>query len=266
MIAETQRAATGVDWTTSLESDLRGTFIDVIRSLDIGNLQRYPPPKMGGLPFGHELRILRRFTSGGSSMLDQSAFSGAYRAFASSKQQLTYRGLVIGSELAHDEWAQLIGRDAVDEWTVAGMLTPGPPGGLRARFRVIAASGLVLVVDPLDETFRFRVHIGQDSLNMAEFLTARDLRADSRVIDVGTGSGILLMTTARGRREGVGVDINPRAVRLATFNTQLNGLTNFESVMLEIAPGTGRTTRREPPVTTAAADVVRRWLYRARST
>jgi methylase of polypeptide subunit release factors len=236
--------------------------------------------------------------------------------------------------------------------------------------------------------FRFRVHIGQDSLNMAEFLSARNLRADARVLDVGTGSGILLMTAARGRREGVGVDINPRAVRLASFNAEVNGLTNcrvelrdvfesstdlgrfdvvtwntpfmffpeswketsvdgygghlgieiplkfvdllpsllshrgtafvlaagprmldgsnrlddelrrrlpalgidanahvlqtfwfpelrefyaqhgvehFESVMLEIKAGQGRFVRREPPAVTAAADVARRWLYRARS-
>jgi SAM-dependent methyltransferase len=386
---ESPATAVGADWTESLEAPFRRRFIDAIRSLNVRTLQRYPPPKMGGLPFGHELRILRRFAIGGSSMLDQSAFSTAYRAVASPAQRLTYRGLVIGEELGHEEWVQLIGAEATAEWAQAGLLAPGPASGLRARFRAIAASGLVLIVDPLDETFRFRVHIGQDSLNMAEFLTARNLRPESRVLDVGTGSGILLMTAARGRREGVGVDINPRAVRVASFNAELNGLTNcraelrdifeastelgrfdvitwntpfmffpeswketsvdgygghlgieiplkfvdrlpslltdrgiayvlaagprmrdgsnrldqeliararplgidvvshvlqtfwfaglrdfydqhgvvnFESEMLAITRGTGRVVRREPPVTTAAADVVRRWIYKARAT
>jgi SAM-dependent methyltransferase len=386
---ESPAAEVGADWTESLEAPFRQRFIDAIRSLKFGDLQRYPPPKMGGLPFGHELRILRRFAIGGSSMLDQSAFSSAYRVVASPMQRLTYRGLVIGEELTHQQWAELVGADATAEWVQVGLLAPGLGGGLRARFRAIAASGLVLIVDPLDESFRFRVHIGQDSLNMAEFLTGRNLPADARVLDVGTGSGILLMTTARGRREGVGVDINPRAVRLASFNAELNGLTNcrvelrdvfeesgdlgrfdvvtwntpfmffpeswkeasvdgygghlgieiplrfvdalpsllsergiafvlaagprmhdggnrldeelirrarplgidivahvlqtfwfaglrdfynqhgvehFESEMLEITPGTGLFVRREPPVTTAAADVVRRLIYKARAT
>jgi SAM-dependent methyltransferase len=377
-----------LDWTTLLAGDSGRAFMDAIKSLDVASLQRYPPPKVNGLPLGHELRIFRRFlTTGSGSMLDQSAFSMAYRALASPRQRLIYHGVVLGAELARAQWAELVG-DAVTEWVEAGLLAPGPSRGLRARFRAIAASGLILIVDPLDETFRFRVHIGQDSLNMAEFLTARNLPADSRVLDVGTGSGILLMTTARGRREGVGVDINPRAVRVASFNAELNGLTNcrvelrdvfelsadlgpfdvvtwntpfmffpeswkdtsvdgygghlgieiplrfvdllpsllsdrgiafllaagprmtdgsnrlddelrhrakplgidviahvlqtfwfpglrdfyaqhrvenFESVMLEIIPGTGQFVRREPPVTTVAADVVRRWLYRART-
>jgi 2-polyprenyl-3-methyl-5-hydroxy-6-metoxy-1,4-benzoquinol methylase len=218
--------ATAIDWTTSLGDEFGQSFIEDIRSLDIGSLQRFPPPKVGGLPFGHELRILRRFARGGSSMLDQSAFSEVYRAFASPRQRLTYSALAIGQELSHEEWTQLIGSEGVTAWTRNALLAATASGRLQARFRVVAASGLVLVVDPLHDTFRFRVHIGQDSLNMAEFLTQRQFAKEARALDVGTGSGILLMTVARGRREGVGVDINPRAVRLASFNTRLNDLRN----------------------------------------
>jgi SAM-dependent methyltransferase len=220
------QAPVKLDWTEALPGDFGDSFIQDIRSLDVASLQRFPPPKAGGLPLGHELRILRRFARGGSSMLDQSAFSGVYRAFASPRQRLAYRGVVTGDELSHDEWTRLIGQAAVSAWTSKHLLAPTATGGLRARFRAIAASGLVLIVDPLDETFHFRVHIGQDSLNMAEFLATRDFTSAARALDVGTGSGILLMTVARGRREGVGVDINPRAVRVATFNTRLNGLRN----------------------------------------
>src|SRR5687767_3316684 len=214
------------DWSESLTGSFGDSFIQDIQALDVPSLQRFPPPKVGGLPLGHEIRILRRFARGGSSMLDQSAFSDIYRAFASPRQRLAYRAVVTGEELTHDQWTRLIGPAAVNAWTGQHLLAPTATGGLRARFRVIAASGLVLIVDPLDETFRFRVHIGQDSLNMAEFLSERHFPAEARALDVGTGSGIRLMTVARGRREGVGVDINPRAVRLATFNTKLNDLRN----------------------------------------
>jgi 2-polyprenyl-3-methyl-5-hydroxy-6-metoxy-1,4-benzoquinol methylase len=222
----TSQASATIDWTDALERGFRHSFIEAIKSLDIGSLQRYPPPKRGGLPLGHELRVVRRFLRGGSSMLDQSAFSTAYRALASDRQRLTYRAVVTGDELSHDEWNRLVGQRTVGEWTAERLLAPTATGGLRARFRAIATSGLVLIVDPLDDTFRFRVHIGQDSLNMAEFLRSQNLPREARALDVGTGSGILLMTVARGRHEGVGVDINPRAVRLATFNVDLNGLRN----------------------------------------
>lgn len=222
----TSDAPVKVDWTESLEGGFGDSFIQDITSLDVPSLQRFPPPKVGGLPLGHEIRILRRFARGGSSMLDQSAFSDVYRAFASPRQRLAYRAVVTGEELTYDEWTRLIGAAAVSGWTSHHVLVPTATGGLRARFRAIAASGLVLIVDPLYDTFRFRVHIGQDSLNMAEFLTSRQLPAETRALDVGTGSGILLMTVARGRREGVAVDINPRAVRLATFNIRLNELRN----------------------------------------
>ena len=225
MVDAPPQDATPPDWADVLESDFREPFISAIRALDILSLQRYPPPKVDGLPFGHELRILRRFLSGRSSMLDQSALSSAYRALASPRQQLTYRAVVIGDPLSHRDWADLIGATNVSEWTTRHLLE-SYNGGLRARFRAVVASGLLLVVDPLDEAFHFRVHIGQDSLNMAEFLDSRNLPVEARNLDVGTGSGILLLTVARGRREGVGVDINPRAVRLATFNAELNWLTN----------------------------------------
>lgn len=239
MANETVEAPAALDWTESLQTAFGRSFRERIRSLGVASLQRYPPPKAGGLPFGHELRILRRFVSGGSSVLDQSGFSRAYRTLATPHQRLLYRALVTGDALSHDEWTRLLQRDTVVSWIDANVLAPTPTGALRARFRAIAASGLVLIVDPLDESFRFRVHIGQDSLNMAEFLNTRALPAKARCLDVGTGSGILLMTAARGRGEGVGVDINPRAVRVATFNTQLNDLHNCSVALYDIFDSSG---------------------------
>jgi SAM-dependent methyltransferase len=234
----TLQAPATVDWTESLQTEFGRSFRKALRSLDIESLQRFPPPKAGGLPFGHELRILRRFLSGNSSMLDQSGISAVYRSLATPRQRLLYRAVVVGDPLSHGEWSQLVPGETVASWTAATILVPTATGALQARFRTIAASGLILIVDPFDETFRFRVHIGQDSLNMAEFLNAHDLPSDARCLDVGTGSGILLMKTARGRGEGVGVDINPRAVRVASFNTELNDLHNCAVELRDIFEST----------------------------
>ncbi|MDQ4080132.1 MAG: hypothetical protein M3125_05180, partial [Gemmatimonadota bacterium] len=74
----------------------------------------------------------------------------------------------------------------------------------------------------------------------------------------------------RRRAKPLGIDVIAHVLQtfwfpgLREFYAQ-HAVENFESVMLEITPGAGRFVRREPPVTTAAADIVRRWLYRART-
>lgn len=58
----------------------------------------------------------------------------------------------------------------------------------------------------------------------AEQLAAAQLRADSRVLDLGTGSGICALVAARHSRHVVAVDINTAAVRCARANATLNAL------------------------------------------
>jgi release factor glutamine methyltransferase len=48
----------------------------------------------------------------------------------------------------------------------------------------------------------------------------------SRVLDVGTGTGILALTAAKYASSVVGVDVNPKAVELAKENARANGLRN----------------------------------------
>jgi release factor glutamine methyltransferase len=59
------------------------------------------------------------------------------------------------------------------------------------------------------------------------FLFAKNLhvRADARVLDVGTGSGILAILVAKQAREVVATDINPYAIRCAKQNAKSNNVT-----------------------------------------
>jgi release factor glutamine methyltransferase len=58
------------------------------------------------------------------------------------------------------------------------------------------------------------------------FLVARNLtvETDTRVLDMGTGCGILAILAARNAGKVVAVDINPYAVRCTSRNAQLNGV------------------------------------------
>ncbi len=74
-----------------------------------------------------------------------------------------------------------------------------------------------------NDPFPLRIHIGQDSLNMVEFLKRHDPDETGTMLDVGTGSGLQLLTFGRKRSAALGVDINPRAVRIAPMNVEING-------------------------------------------
>ncbi|HET9234764.1 MAG TPA: methyltransferase domain-containing protein [Candidatus Eisenbacteria bacterium] len=218
------------DWIDVLETPFRREFRETLRSLPFQRLQRYSPPKRVGLPFGQELRILRRFLAGGSSLLDASAFSNVYLALATRAERLTFRAFVLGEPLGGEEWSELIGGPALTAWRERGLLFESGPAKLESRFRLFSTGDVVVVADPQIHTyadsFPNRVHIGQDSLNLLEFLSPRVKARHRRVIEVGPGSGMILLAIAPGRDEAVGVDINPRAVAVSTFNAELSGRAN----------------------------------------
>ncbi len=60
----------------------------------------------------------------------------------------------------------------------------------------------------------------EDSFLFAENLNVRD---GARVLDIGTGCGILAILAAKKASEVVAIDINPFAVRCAKQNAQING-------------------------------------------
>jgi methylase of polypeptide subunit release factors len=90
----------------------------------------------------------------------------------------------------------------------------------RRGTRTTRAAGFQLVVHPT--VFHPRIFLTSEFF--ADFIGRQDLHS-KRVIDVGTGSGILALAAARaGAAHVVAVDINPNAARTARENAQLNGL------------------------------------------
>jgi carbamoyltransferase len=99
-----------------------------------------------------------------------------------------------------------------------------------ARVNLFEAAGLYIATDRrymLREEDRIDedpvMYLGMDSMGLV--YTAPRHLAD-RVLDLCTGSGVQALTATRYARQVIGVDINPRAIRFARFNAQLNGIEN----------------------------------------
>jgi release factor glutamine methyltransferase len=89
----------------------------------------------------------------------------------------------------------------------------------RRSTRMTRAAGFRLVVHPT--VFHPRYFLTSEFF--ADFIGRLDL-SGKRVIDVGTGSGILALAAARaGAASVVALDINPNAARTARENAQMNG-------------------------------------------
>ena len=90
----------------------------------------------------------------------------------------------------------------------------------RQRTQVARAAGFRLIVRPT--VFHPRYFLTSEFF--ASYIARMDL-SGKRVVDVGTGSGILALAAARaGAASVVALDINPNAARSASDNAQANGL------------------------------------------
>jgi methylase of polypeptide subunit release factors len=90
----------------------------------------------------------------------------------------------------------------------------------RKSTRFTQAAGFRLAVRPT--VFHPRYFISSEKF--AAFIGSLDLRG-KRVVDVGTGSGILALAAARaGAKTAIGTDINPNAALSAVENARANGL------------------------------------------
>lgn len=252
------------DWISHLESEFRSDLISTINALQFERIQKYPPPKLTGLPIGNEPRIISRFLRGESSQLDASAFSSLYRSFMTDNDRLIYRAFRQNEFLPRQKWATIIREQKVDLWLEHKCLAIDKDGFLQCQFSVVSIGGLIFAADPLNDhgkilepeflveadgvendglTPFFHTYIGLDSLRMIEIMEGMPLPTMGRYLDCGPGSGGLLLYFSRRYSEAMGIDINPRAAILSQFNADLNGLTNIKTYCdnaLELAVKYGR--------------------------
>lgn len=253
------------DWITYLEGDFRLEVIETIRSLSLDRLQKYPPPKLTGLPIGNESRILLRYLRDRSSQLDASAFSKFYRSLASDRERTLYDAFRQNLPLTGDDWAGIIGAENVEKWTSNRLLRTDDAGRLICQFCVITIDGIILLTDPLNDHGHgvesvalandlqavegdgvqpfHHTYVGLDSLRQIEEMELAGVRHGGRYLDCGTGAGALLLYFARRFDEALGIDINPRAVNLAAFNAELNRFNNCKVKLqnaLELGGSFGR--------------------------
>ena len=64
-------------------------------------------------------------------------------------------------------------------------------------------------------------------------LAGEPIQPDHRVLDIGTGSGVLAVSAAQRSRRVVAVDVNPEAVRCARINATLNTVDD----RIDVRPG-----------------------------
>lgn len=238
------------DWITHLTGDFRAEALQNLRDLSLEKLQKYPPPKLSGLPVGNESRVLKRYLKGESSQLDASVLSSFYRLFTSDREKLLYQAFRENKALSKESWNEIFGKSGtLEKWVENKLLRKTDEGDFVCRFSVISLDNLVFLVDPLndhgnsyessvipkdslpddfDEDLQQFNHtyIGLDSLRMIEIMEQNPLPKGGRYLDCGQGAGAILLYYSRRFDEALGLDINPRAVNLADFNARLNELEN----------------------------------------
>jgi methylase of polypeptide subunit release factors len=98
---------------------------------------------------------------------------------------------------------------------------------LRPRVRVSSHEGVLVASDVLSDSDPPDFVTGPSpAAQRVERLTIR--RPVGAALDLGTGSGLQALLTARHSERVVGVDVNERALAFAGFNAALNGLSNLD--------------------------------------
>ncbi len=114
----------------------------------------------------------------------------------------------------------------LEDWAELGLVRL-EGDAVAARFELVPYYDLLLVVDlpGASELMWKQFVMGPGgSTESLDRMTVR--RPAGRGLDLGTGCGVLALRAAAHCTEVAAVDRNPRAVRLASFNAQLNGRDN----------------------------------------
>jgi SAM-dependent methyltransferase len=92
------------------------------------------------------------------------------------------------------------------------------------EYRLFRYQNVAILSDPStqDESQVFFPYL--EEVNLCAPFYTRGIKQGDRVLELGAGSGLYSILAALKGGEVVGVDINPRAVRFAQINREINGL------------------------------------------
>lgn len=227
------------DWVDRLVEPLRSECLQVIRDLSLNRLQKYPLRKLNGLPIGREISVLRRYLTGEAAVFERSALANVYSRIGGARDRLLHSAFVVGEALPQDAWANIIGVESFNRWRGSHLLRESG-GRYFLRFRVFGIGPISLIADSAESRLLRRVFVGQDSLNLLDFINAQRLSRVERYLDVGPGSGVVLLSLAHLTDSAIGLDINPRAVKLSRINAELNRMPHVEVLESNVFEHNGR--------------------------
>lgn len=139
------------------------------------------------------------------------------------------RLFLTGVPVSVSEAQRALGPLGIDGWREAGLI--GVTGDrVEANVKLLPFNGLVLAFDrPLDLHAGARPNFVMGVGSSTKTLVNAAIRApEGRILDLGTGCGVLGLLAADGCASVVGTDRNPRAIDFFRFNALLNDIKNVE--------------------------------------
>ncbi len=150
-----------------------------------------------------------------------------WRTRGGSPPKILVRLFLLRQTISVDDLRSVIEPTEITNWIDSGLL--------RVEGRDVTASvelspnkNLMLAADWPDDTQASLYEvmgIAASSRTLAQATIQRHVRA---TLDLGTGCGVLALLAAAHSEQIVAVDSNPRALRMAKFNAQFNGLSDIE--------------------------------------
>ncbi len=136
-------------------------------------------------------------------------------------------------EMDEQRLRALLGGAIFDHLDRLGILVPRGSRWI-CRVQLFSVDGLYLATDHrfmIDEKDQLQespvMYIGLDSQGLVH---TAPRYPSTKALDLCTGSGVQALVASRYACEVIGVDLNPRAIRFARFNAQLNGIRNVRFV------------------------------------
>ena len=151
------------------------------------------------------------------------------RRLPDSRLGTVLRALFLQQPVPVEDLAHALGRAAVEALEATGLAAVGDEVALHGR--IVPVGDLFVTSDdfPGEDAEKDPpdfVAAYTPTSKLCDALTPRG--PVERALDIGTGSGVQAMLSARQAREVVATDVNPRALAFTELNAALNGFTNIE--------------------------------------